>query len=92
VSLSQTVTINGASVNAVDLHRVLDPTAQVANSSGQVTVWVEPEVRTDFTTAAVAMLQSPPAKFRLTKFELPVNAKGGQRPGQATFSAVSTYV
>ena len=85
VSLSQS--------GVVSLHRVLDQTAQVANGSGDVTVWVEPEVPAAFVagTAAVNLLQ-PCAKFRIMKWDLPVQANGRARPGQATFTALSVSV
>ena len=75
----------------VSLHRILDTAAQVANGSGVVTVWVEPELPASLTTSAVADLQQAQGKFAITKLELPADAKGRFRPGSASFEAISTY-
>lgn len=76
----------------VSLHRILDQSAVAANGSGVATVWVEPEIPANFTTSAAVNLLNASAKFRLSDFALPVQASGRNRPGQATFTALSTLL
>lgn len=78
------------SARKYSLHRVLDTAQLTADGSGNLTAWVEPEVPGSFTTGAVVNLFRAAAKFRMLSFDLPVQASGRNRPGQATFSAIST--
>lgn len=91
--------INGDYVGLIQsgiysLHQVLDVAQVTANGSGVATVWVEPEVPSQFTTSAVVNLLAPLGKFRIdpAKFTLPVDATGRNRPGQAAFTALSTLL
>jgi hypothetical protein len=82
-------------VNAemISLHRVLDTVANVADANGNLTAWIEPEVPASLTAGfggALANIYKPRAKFRMLDLQIPVDSKGRARPGEATFSAVST--
>lgn len=77
-------------LETISLHRVLDPSQLAADVNGNLSTWIEPEVPSSFTTEALANLYRARGKFRMSDFQLPVQASGRNRPGQATFTAVST--
>src|SRR5205823_6366295 len=69
----------------ISLHRVLDTAALVADGTGTLTAWVEPELPASLTTEALVQLYLAKGKFRLADFQLPVSAANRVRPGQASF-------
>lgn len=71
------------------LHRFCE--AQRASSAGLVTsLYLEPELPSYLTTAAVANFYRPCAKFKLlAPFSIATLGSGGQRQGQAQFEALS---
>jgi hypothetical protein len=76
----------------ISLHQVLDPSPLVATSVGSITAWIEPELPASFTTDALLNVYQARGKFRLVDWQLPVLASGRARPGQATFTAMSTLL
>jgi hypothetical protein len=86
-------TVTEIDLETVSLHRVLDMTPDVANAGGSLTAWVEPEVPSSFVAGfggATANVFKPVGKFRMLDFALPLNGQGRARPGECTFTAVST--
>jgi hypothetical protein len=79
----------------VSLHRVLDTTQLLADSNGNLVAWIEPEVPASFTAGfggALANVFNARGKFRILDMQIPVNAQGRARPGQCTFTAISTLL
>ena len=75
------------------LHGVLDADGVTADGNGNATLWVEPELPASVPLwTAQANLHRACAKFRLASFDLPIAASGRNRPGQATFTALSTQL
>lgn len=77
----------------ISLHSVLDSAAQVADGSGNLTVWVEPELPSSLTAGfggALANVFNPRGKFRIIDLQVPISADRRYRPGQATVTAIST--
>jgi hypothetical protein len=74
------------------LHRVLDPAQVSASAAGQAQLWVEPELPSSVPAGAKVNLWRAACKIRKTDFQLPINAQGRNRPGQATFSGLSTLL
>jgi hypothetical protein len=73
------------------LHRVLDTAQITASGTGTLTMWVEPEVPAGFTTSATGNFYRASAKFRLVaKKGFEADASGRNRPGQGSFTGLST--
>ena len=74
----------------VSLHKILGSfTADASGNCGPI--WIEPEVPSLITGGTVNFYR-PSAKFRLLAPPvMPTNARGGYRPSQMTFEAVSVF-
>jgi hypothetical protein len=73
-------------------HEVLDNPGVVADSGGNLTVWIEPEVPADFTTAAVVQLHRASAKWRATSISIPLDSAQRVRPATVVITAVSVML
>lgn len=75
------------------LHRVLDDTPVVADATGLATVWVEPEIPGAVAAGAIARVARAAGKFRkVAENGLAAQADLGSRPGDFTFTGISTLL
>ncbi len=84
---------NDPEVQRYSLHRVLDDTSITADSSGLATVWVEPEIPAAIVAGAIARVSRAAGKFRkVSESGLAAQADMGSRPGDFTFTGISTLL
>lgn len=84
---------NASESQRYSLHRVLETASVTADSSGLATVWVEPEIPADIVAGAIVRVKRAAAKFRkVSESGLAAQADLGTRPGDYSFSGVSTLL